>query len=69
MKKTTTKSKFKKGQKVRMALHGAGVTSYTNEVVERVSKGQVWLEETEIPLDAVTGQSEVDFFGFWREIQ
>ncbi|MEK7625296.1 MAG: hypothetical protein AAB467_03030 [Patescibacteria group bacterium] len=64
--------KFHKGQKVRQSLSGAGVTTHTDEVVLRVVKGKVWLDngpgnDPSGPYDAKTGLKS-GVFGFSSRI-
>ena len=60
---------FKKGEKVRLLVHGAGVTSEETGVVESVTKNAIKLENEDRLYNPKTGHSEVGFAGFWFEIQ
>ena len=58
-------TKYKKGDQVVVAVHGAGVTSYEDHEVWKVSKGQVFLVDLDFPFDAESGEYLGDtFFGF-----
>lgn len=63
-----TGKKFKKGDKVAIAVHGVGVTSYEPHIVERIHRGVVCLEGNEgFVFDANTGwrtKCEPSPFGF-----
>lgn len=67
-----TGKKFKKGDKVAIAVHGAGVTSYEPHIVKRISRGVVYLENNDdFVFDANTGRRtkcEPSLFGFLFEI-
>jgi hypothetical protein len=47
--------RFRKGQAVQVELTGAGHTTHEENVVLRVSKGRVWIEDMDVPFDAQTG--------------
>lgn len=42
-----TDKKFKKGDKVAIAVHGAGVTSYEPHIIKKVRNGIVYLEDND----------------------
>src|SRR5271157_2603957 len=62
---------YKKGQKVTILVHGAGVTSEEKgHVIEKVGTTHFMLEGLEnAPFDVKTGQTPVLFAGFWYEIK
>ena len=63
---------FKKGDKVAIVVHGAGVTSYEPHIVEGIRRGVVYLENNDdFVFDANTGRRtkcESSPFGFWFQI-
>lgn len=60
---------FKKGQTVWIALHGAGVTSYEEVIVESVRKGKVKIKGSDTICDAKTGKNLSDMFpGFSMDL-
>jgi hypothetical protein len=61
---------YKKGQKVTILVHGAGVVSEEkNHVVAKVSSTHIILEGLEeAPFNVKTLQTPVMFAGFWYEI-
>ena len=69
-----TEFKFRKGQKVWQAMHGAGVTSYSQQTIGLVRNGKVWLDNgrgngPSGPFDAVTGKYLGDtVFRFSKEL-
>jgi ribosomal protein L21E len=75
VKENQPKPKFKKGDKVAIAVHGAGVVSYEPHIVEKVRRGVVYLADKDgFVFDANTGRrikakrEEPDVFGFWSEL-
>jgi hypothetical protein len=72
VKENKPKPKFKKGDKVAIAVHGAGVVSYEPHVVKAVKRNVVYLEGNDSSVfDATTGRRAKcgpDPFGFWSEI-
>jgi hypothetical protein len=60
--------KFKKGDEVAIAVHGAGVTSYEKRRVEKISEGKVYLkDDDDYVFDSETGErvdAEPSFCGF-----
>ena len=72
VKKNKPKPKFKKGDKVAIAVHGAGVVSYEPHIVEAVKRGVVHLEgNDDFVFDSTSGRRtkcEPGVFGFWFEI-
>jgi hypothetical protein len=60
---------FKKGDKVRCLLHGAGCTSEESAIVCRIEGDKVWVGNTYHGSKApfVAGRKE-GVFGFWEEI-
>jgi hypothetical protein len=60
--------KFKKGQKVTVLVHGAGVTSKEAHVVEKVTKKEVFVDGLEegFPLPTLRRDG---VFGFWLEVK
>lgn len=59
---------FKKGQKVRLLVHGAGVTSEETGIVESVTKKGIKLEGLDT-LYSAAGKTGVLDFGFSFEIK
>jgi len=57
---------FKKGQKVRLLVHGAGVTSEETATITKVTKTAVFDEDRQYDIN---GKSEVGFAGFWFELK
>jgi hypothetical protein len=60
---------FKKGQKVRLFVHGAGVVSEETKTIQRVTKTAVYDGDREY--DPKTGRNleEDTIFGFWFQIK
>lgn len=67
-KQTVVDRKFKKGDRVAIAVHGAGVTSYEPHIVEKIQRGVVYLEgNDDFVFDSKTGwrtRCEPSPFGF-----
>ncbi|MBI2024963.1 MAG: hypothetical protein HYT03_02680 [Candidatus Harrisonbacteria bacterium] len=62
-------SRLRKGQIVWIAVHGAGVTSYEEYVVDSVSNGRVRVPDLSGPFDAKTGKYLGETFpGFSLEL-
>jgi len=64
---------FKKGQAVIRELHGGGMVSQEEEVVLRVDKDGVWLDngpgnDPDGPFDSKTGWHSESVFGFRQRI-
>jgi hypothetical protein len=61
---------IKKGQKVTINVHGAGVVSVEKgHIVASVSKTKIILENLESIFDATTGRTTpCEYTGFWFEI-
>ncbi len=72
VKNNRPKSKFTKGDKVAIAVHGAGVVSYEPHIVEQIKRGVVYLKgNDDFVFDANTGKRtkcEPSPFGFWFQI-
>ncbi len=60
--------KFKKNEKVAIAVHGAGVVSYEQRTVEKISEGKVYLkDDDDYVFDSKTGErvdADPSPFGF-----
>jgi hypothetical protein len=60
---------FKKGQKVRLFVHGAGTVSEETATIESITKKGIKLDDADRLYDPVTGRTPVLAFGFWFEIK
>lgn len=72
IKENKSKPKFKKGDKVAIAVHGAGVISYELHIVDAVRRGVVYLADNDdFVFDVNTRRRtkcEPGVFGFWFEL-
>jgi len=59
---------FKKGQKVRLLVHGAGVTSEETTTIASVSKNAIEDKDGRL-YSPKTGETAVGFAGFWFELK
>ena len=64
------KAKFTKGMKVIKVLHGAGLASKEEGIIEKVSGNKVWLvgDEDMNNDTAFVNGVKTGVFGFWEEI-
>ncbi len=62
--------KFKKGMKVRCVLHGAGVVSEEERIIEFIDKSGVWLSNGcgNRPSGPFVNGRKEGVYGFWEEI-
>lgn len=58
---------FRVGQKVKLLVHGAGVTTEETTIIASVSKNAVTDEDGRF-YHPETGHSDMGFAGFWFEI-